>query len=204
MQKLLTKVPVVLILCFISISSLLAQNKRQAYEVPSNLISVMMVPDSKCPVKATGPYKVFAYSNDEFEFGYSLINKSNVNVETISIQGWNWMGSNGFETSIEATVRQPFLGGTSRYSIWPENSMNLLPFHQNKDLQAQVSLTKNKLWIMMIIRVKLSDGTVYDVGSKYEQLDKFIASGSKVKPEDLQKWETDLREYVSKLMTAEN
>lgn len=198
----LYRVKLVFVLCLILMSDLLAQDNMQASEVPTNLMSVLVVPDAKCPLQATSP-KALGFSNGSFEFGYTLENKSKSSVEFISIQGWNWLGSSGFETVIDLYGKKPFRGGTSRSPIWLENSLGLVPFDQNKALQTIVSQTKNKLWIVMIVKVKLSDGTVYDASEKYEQLNNYIKSRSKAKKDDLHQWENDLRQFISKLMTEQ-
>ena len=197
------KIAIVLVLCLLVKANLLAQVDKPGSEIPAGLMSLLVVPDPKCPIQITGPFRVIGWSYGGFEFGYTLENHSNAGVESVYFQEWDWLSAHGYEGTFEFKNTSDFQPGMSHYSFSGESEEDLIPYDQNKGLQSQVSHTSNKLWIVMVVRVKLSDGTVYDATKKYEQLEKFLESRPIAGAEKLNKWERDLRQFVSKLMIQE-
>jgi len=207
-MKNLGKIPLVFIICLFLESSLLAQNDKSdsGSEVPKGSISVLVVPDPNCPIQITGPFRIFAYPNGGFYFGYTLQNSSKADVESFIIQEWDWFGGNGYDVSHDIRDGEHLESGISHYSLPDEVMNDVIPFDKNERVQSVVSRQRNKIWVVMVEKVKLADVTVYDATKKYQQLEKFFSDmdrSSVAQPDKLKQWEHDLRQFVTNLMIDE-
>jgi hypothetical protein len=202
----ISKVAAIIVLCLLSNAFLFAQDDKPGSEVPPGLMSMLIVSDPKSPINITGPFRVLGYSYGGLELGYTLQNSSNADIESCDIEESDWFGANGYEKSFDVKKDQRFSPGMARYSF-PDDALDgLIPFDHNKGLQSHVTSPRNKIWIVMVVKVKLTDGTVYDATKKFEQLEKFLSEmdrTSMISAPRLKERETELREYISKLMTQE-
>lgn len=205
-MKSLSKVAASFILCLLLNVILFAQDEKPGSEVPPGLMSILVVSDPKSPLQITGPFRVRGYSYGGLELGYTLQNCSNADIESFEIKESDWFGASGYEKSFDVKKDQRFSPGMTQYPFPDEILDGLIPFDQNKGLQSHVSSPRNKIWIVMVVKVKLSDGTVYDATKKFEQLEKFLSeidSTSIPSADRLNEREIKLREFVSKLMMRE-
>jgi hypothetical protein len=184
------------------------KNKDRAFEVPAKYLSVLLVKDPKCPIELTEPTKVIGWSNAGLSLGFNLQNVSKANVVSFDIEETDWFGSHGY--NIPATVNEnmfflPLM--TISADDWlGERTEDLVTFDE-KTIGKEYLYPASKIWIAMVVKVKLSDGAVYDASKKYDELTKFLyhqfeeyRSGTI----DLDQREQKLRTFVDNLMKSKN
>ncbi|QQS32980.1 MAG: hypothetical protein IPM50_15260 [Acidobacteriota bacterium] len=176
-----------------------------SFEIPPEKLSLLFVNDPSCPLQISGPAKIIGYSNGGLSFGYSLANKSNANIESFLVEATDWFGFKGY--SSPAIVNQGFVfapGGTYD-ALSSEKVFDVRPFDDSIARKSGIMNVHNKIWIVMIVKVKLSDGSTYDVSQKFKSLSNFVEKPySKVgmSEDELITREQQLREFVSKLMVS--
>ncbi|QQS32974.1 MAG: hypothetical protein IPM50_15230 [Acidobacteriota bacterium] len=176
-----------------------------SFEIPPEKLSLLFVNDPTCPIQISGPAKIIGYSNGGLSFGYSLTNKSNANIESFLVEATDWFGFKGY--SSPSTVNQGFVfapGGTYD-ALSSEKVIDVLPFDDSIARESGIMNVHNKIWIVMIVKVNLSDGSTYDASQKFRSLSDFVEKPySKVglTEGELITREQQLREFVSKLMVS--
>lgn len=197
-----------LILSTVAFGQTVGKDDDKGFEVPSKHISVLLITDEMCPIQLSGPSKVIGWSNGAVSLGFNLQNVSKENIESFEIQETNWFGSTGY--TIPATMNENFffvpLATMSADDWLGDRNDSLLAFDEKK-VGKTVLHPANKIWIAMIVKAKLSDGTVYDASKKYDELTAFLNkqfdeydSGQITMDEREQK----LRDFINKLMKAKN
>lgn len=181
------------------------ENDVVAIEVPLEKVSLLFVNDPSCPLQISGPARVVGYSNGGLSFGYSQTNKSNANIESFLVEEVNWFGNRGYSSPSTVNESQLFAPGMTDYTIPDEERARIRPFNESLAQKSGILNIPNKIWIVMIVKVKLSDGSTYDVSQKFKSLSDFVEKPySKV---GMTEWELitreqQLREFVSKLMVS--
>lgn len=197
-----------LILATVTFGQSEQKDDDRGFEVPSKHISVLLVKDEKCPIQLSGPTRVIGWSNGAVSLGFNLQNVSKANIDSFVIDETDWFGSHGY--NIPAKMNENFffvpLMTISADDWLNERTENLVAFDE-KNLGRSVLRLSNKIWIVMITKVKLSDGTNYDASKKYDELEKFFDkqfdeydSGQITMDEREQK----LRTFVDNLMKSKN
>lgn len=206
-MKFVCNLLIVLLIQSIGALNLFSQdNDVVAFEVPLEQVSMLFVNDPTCPLQLSGPARIIGYSNGGLSFGYSLTNKSNANIESFLVEEVNWFGSKGYSHPSTVNEGQIFVPGMIDHTIPFEGKIKILPFDDSLAKKSGITNITNKIWIVMIVKVKLSDGSTYDTSQKFNLLSDFVEKPySKVgmSPGDLSTREQQLREFVSKL-TASN
>lgn len=191
----------------VAVFNIQGQEKIQGFEVPTKYVSLLLVPDPKCPLQMSGPTKVLGYTNSGFSFGYNLQNKSNANIESFLVEELSWFGGQGYSHPSEVNKNKIFAPLMTNWTLTDEDTAELIPFDEKKAAQSGIFYTSNKIWIVMVVKVKLSDGTTYDVSQKFELLNKFIDTlnlNSTMSAKELGIKEQQLRDFISKLMTSDD
>jgi hypothetical protein len=194
---------IVLLIQSIGALNLFSQaNDVAAFEVPFEQVSLLFVSDPTCPLQLSGPTRIIGYSHGGLSFGYSLTNKSNANIESFLVEEVNWFGSKGYSHPSAVNKGQIFGPGMTDHTLPFEEKIKILPFDDSLAKKSGITNITNKIWIVMIVKVKLSDGSNYDASQKFSLLSDFVEKPySKVgmSPADLRTREQQLREFVSKL-----
>lgn len=177
-------------------------NSNLRFEVPSKYVSVLLVPDLNCPVKLSGPAKVIGWSYGGLSLDFNLQNVSAHNIESFTIKETNWLGSNGYDIPYKMKENMFFVPLMSMSARHGDDKDSLAPFEEKR--AGEILYTKNRIWIAMVTKVRLSDGTTYDASKEYQELENFI---DKQREEfesatiNLDQRERNLREFVEKLMS---
>jgi hypothetical protein len=191
---------VLLSLCLAA--NLYGQTEVEAFDVPASTISVVVVNDPKSPLSFFGPVQTIGYPNGGLEFRYALKNDSDARIESYEIEQLNWFGSRGYAQSGEVNRVFPFEPRTI-YSLLGEPKATS-PFDLAMANKAGFTHASNRLWILMVVKVTLSDGSVYDVSHRYKKLSDHIM---KLGPDDeidgaaLNNREAQIRGQISSLMS---
>jgi len=197
--------PLVLLLSIVTFGQDSVADKLP-FEVPSKHISVLLVPDPNCPIKLSGPISVIGWSNGALSLDYELQNISDRNVESFSIQETDWNGSSGYGGSAEIKENFFFVPLMTMLRQEGREKETLATFDE-KGAGKSFLYPKNKIWIGMVTKVKLSDGTTYDASKKFQELESFLDNQWELFAEskiDLDQRERNVREYVEKLMSQKN
>ncbi len=197
--------PLVLLLSIVTFGQDSAADKLP-FEVPSKHISVLLVSDPNCPVKLSGPISVIGWSSGALSLDYELQNISDCNVDSFSIQETDWFGRTGYGVSAEMKENFFFVP-LMTMSRQDGREREPLATFDGKAAGKSFLYPKNKIWIAMVTKVKLSDGTTYDASKKYQELESFLYNQWELFAEseiDLDQYEQNVREFVEKLMTQKN
>jgi hypothetical protein len=173
-MKFLYKFLVTIALQVIIASPVAAQSSDSRFEVPSSYVSSIFVDDPGCPLLLGGPKRVIGYSNGALSFGYSLTNRSKANVETFTVREIDWFGNRMYDHPSTIREGRLFSAGISDYTLGDKDVADLDPFNESLASKYGIINGPNRVWIIMVVKVKLSDGTVYDVLHKYDKLNDFI------------------------------
>jgi hypothetical protein len=189
-----------LIVC--SMGNRLCAQETRAFEVPEGVISVLFVPDPKSPIQLSGPTRLIGYSYGGLSLGYTIQNTSSANVKSFLTEQFNWFDSRGY--SVPATVNESYLFSplVSVPSVLEEEIPALVPFDAEAGKKSGLSNVSNRIWIVMVVKVETTKGTIYDASKKYRRLKQFIDElnvNGRMSPEELDLSEKKLRAFVSEL-----
>ena len=204
-MKYLTTVFLITISCLVLVVNVQAQDNNKGFKVPSEYVSMLFASDSHCPLQISEISEVIGYSNGGFYFGYKLQNVSNTNVESYLIEELNWFGNRGYSHPAQVNKNMVFAPLTTYDTLSGKNIGDLISFDKNYAEQSGISSKSNKIWIAMVVKVTLSNGTVYDVSEKFALLNRFIDElelNSSMSNEELNNKEKQLREFISQLKSS--
>jgi hypothetical protein len=169
-------------------------------------MDVILVSDPNSPLRLDPPYRVFAYREGGIKIMYSIKNVSNSSVESFTVKETNWIGANGYETDFHVNRNEIFGPGIERPSFKLEPNRNKAPSDQDDSGLAHASLERNRIWLVMVVRVKFADGSEYDATDKYEQLEQVLtAIRAKYygKGADWSAIESEIRQQVRRIVDQE-
>lgn len=189
-------------MCVFAVSG---QEVGKEFEVPAKHVSVLLVPDPKCPVQMFGPIKVIGNTYGGFEFEYSYQNLSNANIESVLTEDLSWFNGKGYSHPAEFNKNVVFSPFMILPTISGADTKNLTPFNEKEATKLGITDLSNKIWVIMIVKVKMSNGVIYDATDKYKKLEKFLddlnlSNTMSIKESKLK--EQKLRHFVSNLMTS--
>jgi len=177
-----------------------AQDRKRVYEVPEKHVSLLLVRDPNCPIQLSDP-RFLKYEKGTFEKVYSVTNASGKAVIRFQIKELSWLG--GQENTINSTLveGQTFLPDETFSTLSNEDQLEFLAFDE-KVLQDPYFRQRAKdIWIVIVTKVEMVDGGVYDVSSKYEEIKKFIEElGGELygSSPNVPATECELKEFISK------
>lgn len=186
--------------------SVLAQSKEFSFEVPPSYVHLVFIEDPHCPIKLSGPSKVIAHSNGAFSLGYGMINISSANVESFLVKEIDWFGNRSYNNHLKVISGHVFSPGVRDYTLAETDVRNLDSFDEAIARKTGIISRPNHLWVVMIINVKLSDGTVYDASRTYSKLSEFLNepfSKEQLSIMDLKEREKNLRSFVADLFLSD-
>lgn len=176
-----------------------AQSKDFRVEVPSAYTSLIFLDDPGCPLKLGGTPRVIAYPNGAFSFGYAVTNVSNANVESFLVKEIDWFGNRSYDHPSIVTPGRTFSPGVVDYTLSDEEMANLDSFNLSLASKIGIISRPTRFWVVMVVNVRLSDGTTYDASHKFNQLSDFLNmpfSKVNMSATDLDQRESDLRSFL--------
>lgn len=201
-MKTLLLLIITLSICLFEVPDLHGQEK--GFEVPSRYVKVLLVSDPKSPLKLSGPSRVIGYSNGGFYFGYTETNVSNENIDEYVVEQLSWFGHRGYNVPVIVNKNDRFFSGRSVFTSTDLQTGNLVPFDEGVAREAGITLYSNRIWIIFVTKVKLSDGSTYDATSKFNLLEKFcqeLGLDSKMSEADLKVKEQRLNKFIADLLS---
>lgn len=154
------------------------QNETEdaGFLIPEKYISVLIVPDRDCPVQILRLASIRGFRNGAIQFGYTLRNTSNANVESFEIGQLNWMNTQGLHVKFGVGQGELF-SPLMTYSTLTGFDESILPTVDEKSAkQFGINGPQNRVWIIMVTRAKLSDGTSYDASKQFRAVEEFLSS----------------------------
>ena len=193
-----------MIVCVADVALVCGQEKT-GFEVPSEVVTILTVPDSECPLRLTGPFSVIGYPSGGLLLGYTIQNRSKANIESFTTEHLSWFGNRGYTSPAE--VREDWLFAPSlQYSTLVNiDKKRLVAYEPKVARDSGIANPSNKIWLVMVVKVKLSDGTIYDTSKDFERLTKFIDEldlNATMSLEELNNAECKLRQFVSILIAS--
>ncbi len=182
------------------ISEGFAQEKKRVYEVPPEYVSVLLVSDPDCPLQLSNP-RFLKYEKGTFEKVYSLANVSDKPVIRFQIKELSWLG--GQESTKNSTLvkGQKFLPQENFSTLSNEDQLEFLEFNEKVFRDQELRTRPKDIWIVIVTKVEMADGTIYDISSKYEDVERFVKKlgiTSDRSYTDILAKESELQEFISK------
>jgi hypothetical protein len=184
----------------------MGQRLAERFELGPDQSSVLLVRDPACPLQLREPANVYGYATGAVTAEYTVQNASSSNVESFTVEQINWWGNTIHTES--PTVNKglwtfgPGLTLSSLAEEGPFQRVQLDPASARK-----LRLLQNRVLIMMVTKVKLSDGTSYDASAEFRKLGNcldefFYEYADELTPAVLNKWEVRTLEYVASMFSA--
>ena len=192
------KIPFIFL--FLALLASVGFGQAAKFDIPPNYISVVLISDPNCPLKLVSPTRVVGSPNGAIRLRYSLQNTSDVNIDSYVVETLNWFDTT--RVTHHRTVRSdrqfsPFMT-FSEFSDMEE----LRELNWEMAKKFGFSNIHNRIWIAMVVEVKLSDGRSYNVKPKLDSLTSFLNSlelESSTPEAEAQIAEQKLRDFVADL-----
>jgi hypothetical protein len=183
------------------IGEIQGQEKLKGFEIPSAYIKILLVVDPTCPIQLQGPTKVIGYDNGDVLLGYKMQNVSNTEVEKFSIMTFSWFGNSIYRVNFDR--KEFFLPQLTYSSLNPDEEYNLSDFNKGKLKNFKFIEKIQDVRIVMITKVTLANGKIYDATSKYKEIEKFVDEldiGFEMNRDEIKMQENKLIFYIENLM----
>lgn len=151
-----------------------AQEKERVFEVPLKYVSFLLLNDSKSPIQLSNP-KVLADEKGNLDWFYTISNNTDKSIKSFKIYGFDAFVNPSYEAAPEgkATDELSFLPYES-FSILNENKFGISELTDKLAEKFKLSENRKRIWIVIVTKVELFDGTTYDAKAKYTDIKKFI------------------------------
>ena len=153
-----------------------AQSRAKRYEIKPELTSVLLVRDPNCPLQLLQPSPVFGYETGAVLAEYNLQNTSDADVESFEQYQINWLNNETRTARFDLRredgwVLAPMMTFSSLADSEP---FDLVEVNKKTADRLGFSSGRNRILILMIVKVKLSDGRIYDASKQLKKLEKFL------------------------------
>jgi len=155
-------------------SQIKAQEKERMFEVPLKYVSFLLLNDTKSPIQLSKP-RVLADEKGNLDYFYTISNNSNKSIKSFKIHGFDAFLNPAYEAAPEGTATDefsflPYQG----FSILNENKFEISELTDKLTAKFKLSENHKRIWIVIVTKVELLDGTIYEATSKYTAIKKFI------------------------------
>jgi hypothetical protein len=150
------------------------QEKISVFEIPLKYISFQLLTDPKCPLQLSNP-RVLGYKNGNLDY-YTISNNSDKSVKSFRIKAFSAFVNPSEEhtPNAMATDELSFVPYESFSTLPNENKFEIAEFSEKQAVEFGLSERCKRIWIVIVTKVELYDGTVYDATSKYFRIIKYI------------------------------
>lgn len=194
------------LLQLILMQQIYSQERTRVYEVPTKYVSLMLINDQKCPLQLDNP-RFVNYEKGDFQKVYTILNRTNKSVKTFQIKELTWFGNQEYTKNVKAEDDFSLLPHESFSTLNNENELKFIDFDEGLVTKLRLSDHPKNIWIILVTKAELSDGTIYDITSKYETIEKYVQN-LKVSPKmslfEIGIKERELGDYISKTLNIEN
>ena len=178
------------------------QESAIGYRIPPSLVAHIIISDPSCPIKITDASYI-GFSGGSSQNVYTIHNPFSQTVKSFEIIELNWFGSPFFTKRTTSLDNVTLLPNESVSTL--KDNIVILDLTEKSPLNLETLGMGNgsrTIWILMVTRVELSNGRVYDRSNAFRSLQEFIDGlNFSEKPSDrefVQK-EAALREFVAEL-----
>lgn len=176
-------------------SQIKAQEKERVFEVPLKYVSFLLLNDTKSPLQLSNP-RVLADKKGNFDYFYTISNHSDKSVKSFKIYGFDAFVNPSYQAAPEGTATDEFsFLPYDSFSILNENKFEITELTDKSATEFKLSENRRRIWIVVVTKVELFDGTVYDATSIYTAIKKFV--------NQIQKEEYDTEDTGIPKLTAE-
>jgi hypothetical protein len=193
----------ILLLNFVSF----AQGREKLYELKSDLTSVLLVHDPKCPLQLIEPAPVFGYENGAVVAEYTVQNISQTNVISWEQHQINWLNNERRTERLEVLQdRWVFEPLTTYSSFVTSESFDRIESDKKTAEKLGFSNWRNRILILMVVKVKLADGTTYDASKQLKELTTFLCKfldkfDDEITKEEMESQQQRVRDFVTTLFS---
>jgi len=163
--------------------------QSEYYEVPLKYVSFSLLNDDRCPIQLADK-RVVASKIGSLDFLYTMSNAGHASVKSFEIQKFSVFENPSYTASPhgkadDETAFPPY------ETIFSANHEDLKAAELSKQQVAEFRLdeSRKRLWVVLVTKVELWDGTKYDATSKYEKIKEFIET---VNQEENARWDREL------------
>lgn len=166
----------IFLLLFLLASVANGQDRQYLFDVPLEYNSYLLLNDPDCPIQISIP-KIYAEGDGTLHYSYTISNFTDSSVKSFEIQEFD-----AFENPSYSAM--PNLTASDEFTFVPYDSFPRIDENrfEIKDLDAKTAIKFNlneshkKIWIVIVTKVELFSGKVYDATTKYPRIAKFIES----------------------------
>jgi hypothetical protein len=184
-----------------------AQGREKLYELKSDLTRVLLVHDPKCPLQLIEPSPVFGYENGAVVAEYTVQNISESNVISWEQHQINWLNNEERTERPEVLQDQWVFEPLTTYSsfVTSESFDRIEPDKKTAE-KLGFSNWRNRILILMVVKVKLADGTTYDASKQLEELTTFLSKfldkfDDEITKEEMESQQQRVRDFVATLFS---
>ncbi len=172
------------------------QEKERVFEIPLKYVSFMLLNDPKCPIQLSNP-RVLGDKDGDLDYYYTISNNSDKSVKSFQIKAFDAFVNPSHEATPNATATDEysFLPYENFSTLADENKFEIVAFDEKRAVEFRLSEHRKRIWIVIVTKVELYDGTTYDATSKYSHITKFI--------EQIQNEEFEAEDEAPKLTAEE-
>jgi hypothetical protein len=179
-----------------------AQKDSRGFEVPDSYVKILLVNDPNCPIQLSEPTKIIGFDDGSISRGYNMQNVSNSVIKKFNIVNFSWLPQTSYRGIFD---NENFLPGMVYKSLTSDEELNLRKFNEKDALTLKLSDKVFDIWIVMVTKVTLADGTEYDAALNYEEIEDFtkgLELSNKMSPEEINLQEKKLRSFIANLIRA--
>ena len=163
-----------LLVQLLAASQIKAQEKERVYEVPLKYVSFLLLNNPKSPLQLSNP-RVLADENGNLDYFYTISNQSDKSVKSFKVYGFDAFVNPSYQAAPEGTATDEFsFLPYESFSILNENKFEITELNDKLATKFKLSEKRKRIWIVVVTKVELYDGTTYDATSKYTAIKKFI------------------------------
>jgi hypothetical protein len=195
----------IIVIVFLLQLNVTAQEKIQAYQIPSKHVSLFFVNDNDCPVKLSNP-KFIKYRQGTTDKLFTITNNSNKAIKEFVIKEISWLGNEEFTKSLSVSEQGNFMPYTSFSTLKNEEILEIIEPDEDTLKQISLNYKLKNIWVIQITKVLFDDGTVYDASFKFEKIEQYINKldiNSKMPFDEISRQERKLHKFVNKLMDSD-
>ena len=148
--------------------------QSEYYEVPLKYVSFSLLNDERCPIQLADR-RVVASKKGFLDFLYTMSNAGHASVKSFEIQEFSVFENPSYAASPhgkadDETAFPPY------ETIFSANHEDLKAAELSKQQVAEFRLddSRKRLWVVLVTKVELWDGTKYDATPKFEKIMAFI------------------------------
>jgi hypothetical protein len=149
-----------------------AQENSQYFEVPLKYVNFLLLNDGNSPIQLSKP---FVLSDDKgyLEHFYTISNRANSSVKSLRIEEFDAFVNPSY--SAQPYLKEGFtLEPYESLSMFDEARMNIVQLGEKRAREFGFSEDKKRIWIVLVTKVELYDGTTYDATSRFSAIKEFI------------------------------